>query len=330
MMCVRIMKKWSIGVLLLLSSVVGYAQNELFSRQYFLNNYLVNPAVGGVNDYMDVRLSYSRQWTAIENSPRSVLFTFNTNLAREKDQVLRYSYAEKRYKVSKGGISYNYRRIKHGLGVKVAYDKVNVFSFTDMALSYACHVPLNPYITLAAGVGAGVSLSSMHIGDEFVGDIDDPLFTKGKRNELTPLAEAGIWLYTTGPYIGASLSRYLGDPYDINGKTRYTNIYASAGWQFYFDQFSLIPSVMYRNNGYSGTGFDINAMLWYADVVWVGASLRRLENPSVHMGVLIRNTFELNYTYDINKKHWGASHEVGIAYRIWNRANECKNRWYFR
>ena len=72
------------------------AQNELFSRQYFLNNYLVNPAVGGIHDYMDARLSYSRQWTAIENSPSSVLLTFNTNLSKEKDQVLRYSYADRK------------------------------------------------------------------------------------------------------------------------------------------------------------------------------------------------------------------------------------------
>lgn len=327
---VCVMKKWSIGIVFLLSCFCGKAQNELFSRQYFLNNYLVNPAVGGVNDYMDVRLSYSRQWAAIENSPRSVLFSFNTNLSKEKDEVLRYSFAERRYKVSKGRMSYNYRRVKHGLGVKATYDKVNVYSFTDALLSYACHVPLNPYITLSAGVGAGISLSSLNFGDDYVGDVSDPLFGTGKRNEMTPVVEAGLWLYTTGPYIGASLSRYMKDPYDEDGKTRYTNIYATVGWQFVFDRCSFVPSVMYRNNGYSGTGLDINAALWYADVVWFGASLRKLENPSVHAGVLIRNAFELNYTYDINKKHWGASHEVGVAFRIWKHANECKNKWYFR
>lgn len=147
---------------------------------------------------------------------------------------------------------------------------------------------------------------------------------------MTPLVEAGIWIYTTGPYIGASMSRYMQDPYDEDNKTRYTNIYATAGWQLYFSDFSFTPSVMYRNNGYSGKGLDINAALWYADAVWFGASLRSLENPSVHIGVLIKNMLELNYTYDINKKNWGASHEIGVAFRIWNRANDSKNKWYFR
>ena len=170
----------------------------------------------------------------------------------------------------------------------------------------------------------------MKIGDEYVGDVDDPLLKVGKRNEATPLVEAGIWLYSTGPFVGGSLSRYMKDPYDEDNKERYNNIYATAGWQLYFSRFAFVPSVMYKNDGYSGTGVDINAVLWYEDMVWIGGSLRKLENPSVHMGILLRNTIELNYTYDINKRDWGASHEIGVAYRIWKRADACKNKWYFR
>ena len=306
-----------------------FAQNELFSRQYFLNNYLVNPAVGGLNDYMDARLSYSKQWAAIDNSPQSILFTFNTNLAKEKDQVLRYSYAEKRYKIERGGIDHNYRRIKHGIGFKLIYDKVNVFTYTNALLSYACHVPLNPYFTLSVGIGGGLALSSMDLNDEYVGDITDPLYQTGKRTEFAPVVEAGLWLYSTGPFVGGSLSRYVENPYEAEGQTQ-NNIYAVAGWQLYVNQISFVPSVMYRHNEYTDTGIDVNVMLWYADVVWMGASLRNFENTSVHGGVLIKNMFELNYTYDVNGSEWGGSHEVGLAVRIWKRANECKNKWYFK
>lgn len=305
------------------------AQHEVFSRQYFLNNYLVNPAIGGANDYMDARLSYSRQWTSIANSPESVLFSFNTNLTREKDQVLRYSYIDKKYVVGKGRY-YDDRRIKHGVGAKVIHDKVNVFTYTDISLSYACHVPLTTYFTLSAGLGAGFSLASMALGDNEVGDINDPLYHQGKRSEVVPLVEAGVWFYSTGPYIGGSFSCYMKDPYDEDGKNRYNNIYAVAGWQLYFDRFAFVPSVMYRNNGYSGNSIDLNGMLWFKDVVWIGGSLRRLENTSIHAGVLIANMFELNYTYDINKTNWGASHEVGLAVRIWKKDNECRSKWYFR
>lgn len=323
------MKKGCIIICFLCIACWCQAQHEVFSRQYFLNNYLVNPAVGGVNDYMDARLSYSRQWSSIENSPKSLLFSFHTNLAREKDQVLRYSYIDRKYMVSKGRY-YNDRRIKHGVGVKAIHDKVNVFTYTDVTLSYACHVPLTSYFTLSAGLGAGFSLASMDLGTHQVGDETDPLYHNGSRQEVVPLVEAGVWFYSTGPYIGGSFSRYMKDPYDEGGKIRYNNIYAVAGWQLYFDRFSLVPSVMYRNNGYSDAAIDINAMLWYADVVWIGGSLRDMKNASLHAGVLVANMFELNYTYDINASQWGASHEVGIAVRIWKKANECKNKWYFR
>lgn len=323
------MKKYVVVFLIFCVSSV-YAQDGLFSRQYFLNNYLINPAVGGIQDYMDARLSYSRQWTAIENSPSSVLFTFNMNLAKQKDEVLRYSHAEKKLVVGKGHATYNYRRIKHGVGLKITHDKVNVFDYTDALLSYACHVPLNPWLTLSVGLGGGLSASVMDIGNHYIGDVDDPLLTVGKRNEWTPVVEAGFWLYTTGPYIGGAFSRYMEDPYDEDGKTRYNNIYATAGWQFTFKDMTFAPSLMYCSNGYSGEGLDIHAVVWFYDLAWVGASLRKLEHPSAHIGVLLGNRFELNYTYDINKSEWGGSHEIGFAYRIWKRADDCKNRWYFR
>jgi type IX secretion system PorP/SprF family membrane protein len=324
------MKKFLFICLICSLSVRLLAQNELFSRQYFLNNYLVNPAVGGIHDYMDARLSYSRQWTAIENSPSSVLLTFNTNLSKEKDQVLRYSYADRKYRIGKGHLDYNYRCIKHGVGLKATYDKVNVFNYTDVLLSYACHVPLNPYFTLSVGIGGGMSLSTLDVTGNYIGNSDDPLLNAGKRNEITPVLEAGIWLYTTGPYIGMSLSKYMEDPYDEDGKTRYNNIYATAGWQLVFRNMTFTPSLMYCYNGYSGEGLDIHAVLWFYDVVWAGASLRKLENPSAHVGLLLGNRVEINYTYDINKSEWGGSHEIGIAYRIWKRADDCKNKWYFR
>ncbi|MDR1756563.1 MAG: PorP/SprF family type IX secretion system membrane protein [Culturomica sp.] len=317
-------------ILILLSGTICTAQNELFSRQYFLNHYLMNPAVGGINDYMDLRASYSRQWTAIENSPTSMLLTFNTNLAREKDQVLRYSPFEKRYTVSKGGLDYYQRRIKHGVGTKIIYDKINGFTYTDVTVSYAAHVPLTGAWTLSAGVGGGMSMSAMDLTGRYLGDESDPLLNGGKRNEMVPLVEAGVWLYSTGPYIGASLTRYMEDPYDEEQKTRYMNIYATAGWQLPANQFVFVPSVMYKNDGYSGHNINVNAMLWFSDIAWAGASLRNLENPSVHVGLLWRNTLELNYTYDVNKSEWGGSHEIGIAYRIWNKADDCKNKWYFK
>lgn len=307
-----------------------HAQNEVFSRQYFLNNFLVNPAVAGVNDYMDLRLSYSRQWANIDNGPQSVLLTFNTNLARQKDQVLHYSDWDRRYKVIPRSVSDGPRRIKHGIGAKVIYDKINIFSYTDAALTYACHVPLNSWLTLSVGLSGGLSYTTMNIGDNYAGDLSDPVYTADARHEIIPMFGAGFWLYTTGPFLGASLDRYLKNPYDEDD-SNYMNVYATVGWQLPLgEETMLVPSALYRMNGYSEASVDVNARLIWKDMVWAGASLRHLEDWSAHLGVLLGNRIELNYTYDINKKEFGASHEIGIAYRIWQKMDACRNKWFFK
>lgn len=324
------MKKLYINILFILLASFCDAQNEVFSRQYFLNNFLVNPAVAGVYDYMDLRLSYNRQWSKIDRAPQSILLTFHTNLSKEKDQVLNYSDAGRRYQVIPRSVSDGPRRIKHGVGVKMIYDKVNIFSFTDAALTYACHVPLNSWLTLSAGLSGGISYATMDIAGEYVGDINDPLFILSSRHEIIPMFSAGLWLYTSGPYLGASLDRYMQNPYDEED-ANYMNVYATFGWQLQVgEETAFVPSVMYRMNGYSEGSVDINARLIWKETVWAGASLRHLEDWSAHMGLLIGNRVELNYTYDINRKEFGASHEIGVAYRIWQKMDVCRNRWYFK
>jgi len=37
--------------------------------QYLQNLYILNPATAGIIDYMEVNLSYRKQWMGINNSP---------------------------------------------------------------------------------------------------------------------------------------------------------------------------------------------------------------------------------------------------------------------
>lgn len=324
------MKVFCIIVVLFLSVANGWAQHELFSRQYFLNNYLANPAVGGAYDYMDARLSYSRQWTAIDRSPSSVLFSFNTNLSKEKDQVLRYSVFNERYEIGRNRQKYNGRRIKHGVGARVIYDKINVFSNTSFSLSYACHLPISPVYTVSVGIGGGAILSALNINDAYITDLSDPLLTIQKRNEFIPMVDAGIWIYSPRLYFGVSASTLMSNPYDGQDKSKYMSYYATAGWKYVpTDIFTIVPSVMYRMNGYNGGMVDFNLRTIYWETAWLGITYRDFKEFSIHVGATFRETLEIHYTCDLNKKVLGLSHEVGIGYRIWNKAKECRNRWYF-
>ena len=45
------------------------AQQKPVYTQYILNNYIINPAITGIENYTDVKISYRNQWAGIEGAP---------------------------------------------------------------------------------------------------------------------------------------------------------------------------------------------------------------------------------------------------------------------
>lgn len=327
------MKVWVMLLLcsvVLLDSLVVRGQNELFSRQYFLNNYLVNPAVAGVYDYGDLRLGYSRQWSGIGSSPSSLMLTYHMNVSSQKDQVMRYSYREGRYRPGNRRTQYYGRRLKHGVGFRLIADRLHVFRNTGLSLSYACHVPLSPVWTLSAGFSGGAVLSALDAGDHNMADAGDPLL-QGKRREWIPMVEAGLWLYTPALYLGASLSRLMDNPYEGSEAADGIKVYVTAGYRLLLSQaVSFIPAVMYRMDGYSDGYVDMNFRLVFHQMVWAGMSLRDMNALSFHAGLELRDWLDVAYTYELSSHGMGTSHEIALGFRLWGISRECKNKWYFR
>ena len=47
----------------------AHAQAKPYYTQYILNNYILNPAITGIENYTDVKLSYRNQWAGITGAP---------------------------------------------------------------------------------------------------------------------------------------------------------------------------------------------------------------------------------------------------------------------
>ena len=56
------------------------AQQRPQYTQYALNNFLTNPAVGGIESYADLRTSYRGQWAGIEGAPETFYVTFHGSI----------------------------------------------------------------------------------------------------------------------------------------------------------------------------------------------------------------------------------------------------------
>src|ERR1700704_1141479 len=69
-----------IGCLL---SLFAFLQAKPSYTQYILNNYILNPAVAGIENYTDIKLSYRNQWTGINGAPTTAYFSIHGPIGKE-------------------------------------------------------------------------------------------------------------------------------------------------------------------------------------------------------------------------------------------------------
>ena len=70
-------------IVLMLMMMNANAQQKPYYTQYILNNYILNPALSGIENYTDVKLSYRNQWTNINGAPVTVYFSAHAPIGKK-------------------------------------------------------------------------------------------------------------------------------------------------------------------------------------------------------------------------------------------------------
>ena len=70
-----------LGFLFLMQTL--QAQFRPHYTQYILNNYIVNPALTGIENYIDVKMSMRNQWVGIDGAPKTYYATVHGALGKE-------------------------------------------------------------------------------------------------------------------------------------------------------------------------------------------------------------------------------------------------------
>src|SRR5690349_624670 len=79
----HLMKKISFWLVCMLFIGTLSAQQLPHYTQYVLNQYILNPAITGIENYTDVKFSHRHQWVGIEGSPVTSYFTLHTSLGKK-------------------------------------------------------------------------------------------------------------------------------------------------------------------------------------------------------------------------------------------------------
>jgi type IX secretion system PorP/SprF family membrane protein len=310
-----------------------YAQQKPQYTQYIFNNFLLNPAVAGIENYTDVKLGNRSQWTGLDGAPVTAFFTINAPLGSKFTQGDATAFP------SSGGENpysrmytqdYQAAEPHHGIGLMLISDKAGPFDQTSLGVSYAYHLGLAPQLNLAVGVSAGAN--HMYINTALITtDIQyDPYVINLNNNKWAPDAGVGVWLYSANYYVGVSAQQIIPQNqfFEKKNSLKYSkmvpNYFATAGYKFYLsDDVSLLPSALIKFIQPQQTSFDINAKLSFRDRFWFGGSYRKDDSFGILAGFNLSSFINISYSYDATTSALNTvsngSHEIVLGIMLNNK-----------
>ncbi len=335
----------------MLVSLCGSAQQRPHYTQYILNNYVLNPALAGIENYTDVKISARDQWAGMTGAPRTAYLTVHGPLGKKdyKTSATSFAVPGENPRGNAYWQTYTASEPHHGVGLTIVNDRTGNFNRFSAAASYAYHLGLNPRTNLSAGFSAGITTVGLNAnGKAFFGpNPSDPAVGGAVVKELRrikPDLSVGLWLYNANYFIGLSAQQVIPQKllfaddasFEVPGRL-VPHLFATAGYRFLVnDDINAVPSVMVKyisgafKNNYQA---EVNLKLQYHDLLWVGGSYRQFDGYAAMLGVNVGNTFNVGYSYDFTKTdlrtYSRGTHELVLGFLLGNRySDSCpRNVW---
>lgn len=339
------MKKYLFAAALFCVGKSALAQQRPHYTQYILNNYILNPALTGIENYIDVKVSGRDQWVGLDGAPRTAYLTVHGPVGKKdlKTTATSFSVPGENPRGSAYWENYTASEPHHGVGLTVINDQTGLLSRFSGTVSYAYHLGLSSGMNLSAGFAGGISKISYDRSKATPNNPADPALgnADGIINKIRPDISAGLWLYSADYFVGLSAQQIIpqkitfADDAGYGGKL-IPHLFATAGYRFLLnDDINVLPSVMlkYVTGSTDKMQFDLNTKAQYRDLLWVGGSYRWKDGYAAMAGLNIANSFNVGYAYDftttpLNTASKG-THELIIGFLIGNKYGDTcpRNVW---
>ncbi|HVS90923.1 MAG TPA: type IX secretion system membrane protein PorP/SprF [Mucilaginibacter sp.] len=328
------MKKTLLAVIILL---IGYttifAQQKPQYTQYVLNNLLINPAVTGIENYVDMKAGYRSQWTGLEGAPVTSYITFSVPFGT--DFVGGDAAA-----LSGGNEANPYSRLytqtyqasppHHGIGFTVVSDQAGPINTTNIDATYAYHLGLSGTLNLALGVAAGMNHTSLNTSMITLENPLDPAIANGNNSQWKPDLSVGVWGYSSDYYFGISAQQLLSQNLYFSTNNNYSQaktvpqLFITGGYKLSLsDDMALVPSALVKFISPLPVTYDINMKLAFNERFWIGASYRNGDAVAGMFGLNISSLINISYSYDYTTSALrtvsNGTHELVIGIMLNNR-----------
>jgi type IX secretion system PorP/SprF family membrane protein len=273
---------------------------------YFQNNYVLNPAITGIEDYTDAKLSYRKQWVGINGSPVTGYLSVQGPLG---DPAHAHG----------------------GLGGLVVADKTGPDSRITVNGSYAFHIPISGSVRASFGIAGGFTQYTLNT-NELTFDqygTSDPAVPTNRGTQFLPDLVLGIWIYSDKFYLGGALNQLIPSALTF-GSGNVNPKEALKGHSFFTagvkipmgPDFNFLPSVLVKYISPAPVSYDFNGKILYRDLLWLGASGRREDGYSIAAGINISSLLNVSYSYDYTtsalQKFTSGSHEIILGLQLGN------------
>jgi len=335
-------------VIIIICSSTVFSQQRPHYTQYIQNPYIINPALTGIENYTDIKLSVRNQWVGFPGAPRTVYATMHTPLGKKdfKTTPTSFSVPGENPRGRSYWESYTASAPHHGIGAGIVNYQTGYINRISAFASYAYHLGLSPTMNLSAGFSAGINTFTIDGSKIELANPSDPAIgiVATELTRVKPELNAGLWLYSDRFFTGLSAQQIIPQKLSLsddrlNSSSLVPHLFLTAGYRFLLnDDVNLMPSGMIRYISGLPVFIDCNIKALYRDRFWVGANYRLREGLALMTGVNISNTFNLSYAYDtyFNRQlsyllpyMQRGTHEVVLGFMIGNRYGDLcpRNVW---
>jgi type IX secretion system PorP/SprF family membrane protein len=322
------------------------AQQRPYYTQYIMNNYIINPAVAGIENYWDVKASHRMQWVGLQDAPVTTYLTIHgpakkSNYERSSPTTFRARGDNPRGEAY--WRDYTAADPHAGVGFTIINDKTGPLNRFAAYGTYAYHVGLSPTTNLSAGVSVGMTNVSLDASKLDFGSItvDPAVGSSGIINRLKLDVSAGLWLYSKNYFVGLSAQQivpqnvsFSDNTVSLTGGKLIPHLFLSAGYRMQMsDDVSFLPSMLIRYISPLPVGYDVNAKFQYQDIMWLGASYRYNDGFAAMLGVNLNHSINIGYSYDLQTSRLNTvsrgTHEILIGFLLGNKWGDwCpRNLW---
>lgn len=303
-----------------------FAQQKPQYSQYIFNNYLLNPALSGIENYTDVKLGYRQQWTGLEGAPKTMFISANWALGDDYLWANALSFEQDGTDPRSRNYEQHYTAspAHHGLGLILVNDKAARLENTTIAISYAYHIKVGGNMNLSAGVAAGANRIGIDGNALVLENPIDPALRNIVRTQIKPDLSAGLWLYGPRFFSGISCQQILPQNLSFTNTENYNDgeqvphLFFTGGYKIYLsEEFSLVPSLMFKMVQNVPFSADVNVKLAFHDKFWLGAGYRKNDAMNIMAGFNVSHLLNLTYAFDYTasplKQASNGSHEIVLG-----------------